>query len=82
MRLVIVQICETVAAEQEKELLPLVDDLPLSESGLDSLCLAVIVARLEDIFGFDPFAADDDMVFPVTFGEFVCFYEDAASAKS
>ena len=37
-----------VAQEQSKKLAPLSDDLPLSESGLDSLCFAIIVSRLED----------------------------------
>ncbi|HWA03381.1 MAG TPA: acyl carrier protein [Rhizomicrobium sp.] len=80
MRAVIVEVCEAVAAEQEKKLAPLADDLPLSDSGLDSLCLAIIVARLEDAFGFDPFNTEGEIVFPVTFGEFVSFYENAAAA--
>jgi hypothetical protein len=39
---------EQVAKEQGKKLAPLSDDLVLLESGLDSLCFAIIVARLED----------------------------------
>ena len=70
---------EKVAGEQNKELAPLVDDLPLLESGLDSLCFAVIVARLEDKYGVDPFSAADDAPFPVTFGDFVKSYENAAN---
>ena len=69
---------EKVADEQNKELAPLADDLPLLESGLDSLCFAVIVARLEDKFGVDPFSAADDAPFPATFGDFVKSYENAA----
>jgi hypothetical protein len=42
-------------------------------SGLDSLSLALIVARLEDSVGFDPFATIER--FPVTFGDFVKLYE-------
>lgn len=68
---------EQVAAEQKKKLAPLTDNLVLLESGMDSLCFAVIVARLEDKLGFDPFSSNDDVQFPVTFGEFVRFYEDA-----
>ena len=67
-----------VAEEQNRQLAPLADDLPLLESGLDSLCFAVIVARLEDMFGVDPFSAADDAPFPVTLGEFVKSYENAA----
>lgn len=70
---------QQVAREQDKLLAPLVDELPLLESGLDSLCFAIIVARLEDALGVDPFtaAAAEDVRFPLTLGEFVNFYENA-----
>ena len=64
-----------VAASQEKTITPLSDDLVLLESGLDSLCFAIIVATLEDELGFDPFTESEDVFFPVTFGDFVRFYE-------
>lgn len=67
-----------VAREQKKPLAPLSDDLVLLESGLDSLCFAIITARLENALGVDPFAASGDIEFPVTLGEFVRFYDDAA----
>jgi acyl carrier protein len=67
-----------VAKEQNKELAPLTDDLVLLGSGLDSLCLAIIVARLEDELGIDPFNATEAIEFPVTVGDFVKLYEDAA----
>jgi acyl carrier protein len=67
---------ETVAVEQKRKLAPLSDDLKLLESGLDSLSFALIVARLEDAVGFDPFDTDEDMKFPVTFGDFVRLYEN------
>jgi acyl carrier protein len=67
-----------VAAEQDKQLAPLSDDLPLLDSGLDSLCLAIIVARLEDTLGLDPFSTAEDIAFPVTLGEFIQFYENGA----
>ena len=66
-----------IAAAQEKQLEPLCDDLVLLESGLDSLCFALIVASLEDELGFDPFTESEDVFFPVTFGDFVRFYERA-----
>jgi acyl carrier protein len=66
-----------VAASQEKTLAPLTDDLVLLESGLDSLCFAIIVATLEDDLGFDPFTEAEDVYFPVTLGDFVRFYERA-----
>jgi acyl carrier protein len=69
---------EHVAREQGKTLAPLTDDLLLLDSGLDSLCLAIIVARLEDTLGVDPFSRDVDGEFPVTLGDFLRLYEDAA----
>ena len=50
---------EQVAREQKKRLAPLTDDLVLLDSGLDSLCVAIIVARLEDRLGVDPFNVAD-----------------------
>lgn len=69
---------ESVAKEQNQKLPPLSDDLVLLESGLDSLCFAVIVARLEDDLGFDPFTASEDLEFPVTLSDFIRIYEDGA----
>lgn len=54
--------------------MPLSDDLKLVESGLDSLSFAIIVAKLEDEVGFDPFNAEA-VEFPITFGDFVHLYE-------
>ncbi len=45
---------EQVAREQEKAIAPLSNDLVLLESGLDSLCFAIVVAKLEDELGVDP----------------------------
>jgi acyl carrier protein len=66
-----------VAREQGNQLAPLADNLELLDSGLDSLCFAIIVARLEDKLGVDPFSTSEDAVFPVTFGDFVKLYENA-----
>ena len=68
----------SVAAAQGKSLAPLTDDLVLLESGLDSLCFAIVVATLEDELGFDPFTEAEDVYFPVTLGDFIRFYERAA----
>lgn len=64
-----------VAADQEKTLPPLSDDLPLLESGLDSLCFAILVSRLEDETGRDPFVNAKASSFPRTVGELIAFYE-------
>ena len=66
-----------VAANQNKTLAPLTDDLSLQDSGLDSLCFAILVARLEDITGRDPLGSADVGRFPRTIGEFVALYEEA-----
>ena len=71
---------EQVARDQDKKLVRLAPETVLLDSGLDSLCFAIIVARLEDELGIDPFTASEDVFFPVTVGEFVKFYEDAAAA--
>jgi hypothetical protein len=54
---------------------PLKDDLVLLESGLDSLGFAILVARLEEDLGWDPFSLSQDAYYPSKFGEFVAFYE-------
>ena len=66
-----------VANENERQLTPLTDGTILLDSGLDSLCFAIVVVRLEALFGVDPFSASADGNFPVTFGDFVRFYENA-----
>ena len=66
-----------VALEHDVRLAPLTDDLPLFDSGLDSLCFAIVVVRLEISLGVDPFSSDEDVRFPVTFGDFVGYYENA-----
>ena len=68
---------QQVAQEQDRTLAPLSDDLKLVQSGLDSLSFAIIVARLEDSLGIDPFNTADAVDFPVTFGDFVRLYEDS-----
>jgi len=53
------------------------DALSLLDSGLDSLCFAIIVSRLENVLGVDPFSENEDAPFPVKLGEFIRFYENA-----
>jgi acyl carrier protein len=72
---------QRIADEQKKTLAPLSDELPLLESGLDSLGFAILVARLEDEFDVDPFTASDDVQFPVTLADFVDLYEEAVAAR-
>ena len=70
---------QQIAADNKKTLPPLTDDLVLLDSGLDSLAIAILVARLEETLGFDPFTESDEVAYPVTLGDFIRFYENAAS---
>ena len=73
---------EQIASDDSKTLPPLTDDLVLLDSGLDSLAIAILVARLEETLGFDPFTESDEVAYPVTLGDFIRFYEHAADARS
>ena len=72
---------ELIALYEEDELdVPeLTDDLVLLETELDSLGFAVLVTRLDETLGFDPFTEMDEPVYPSTFGEFVEIYERHAA---
>jgi acyl carrier protein len=78
IKLTIMDTMTQVASEQGKKLAPLRDDLALLDSGLDSLGIAVLVARLEDQLGTDPFTTSEEVHFPVTLGDFVKAYENGA----
>ncbi len=75
IKLTIMDEMARVAREHGTTLAPLNDDVALLDSGLDSLGIAVLVARLEDRLGVDPFTTSDDVQFPVTVGDFVKAYE-------
>ena len=79
IRRTILEMMQQTATEHERTLAPLRDDLILLESGLDSLGFAVLVARLEDALGLDPFTSSREVYYPVTLGEFIRLYENAAS---
>jgi hypothetical protein len=66
-----------VAMEQNKSITGVSDEVVLLDSGLDSLCFAIIVARLDDVLGVDPFSSAAELQFPRTIGEFVSLYESA-----
>jgi aryl carrier-like protein len=79
IRAVIFHEIATIATQQHKTLRPLTDDLPLIDSGLDSLCLAILVAKLDDELNIDPFGVGDGVAIPTTVGEFVRLYEAATA---
>jgi acyl carrier protein len=76
----IVSQIEEIRRSSKKPGLPLTDDVALLDSGLDSLGLAVLVTRLEDELGLDPFTDSDITVPPVTLGDFIQLYEHAAKS--
>jgi hypothetical protein len=53
----------------------LVDETVLLESGLDSLGFAILVARLEEELGYDPFVLMDVPIYPRTLSEFIQIYQ-------
>ena len=81
IRLTVISQIQQIAEEGKKNLPSLTDDLVLLESGLDSLAIAILVARLEETLGFDPFTESDDIYYPVTLGDFIRFYENAAKSR-
>jgi len=64
--------------EDELEVPDITDDLVLLETELDSLGFAVLVTRLEDSLGYDPFSLMTEPVYPTTFGQFVAVYQQCA----
>ena len=76
VRLKITEAIQQIAQEQHVKLPPLTDDLSLHETGFDSLAFAILVARLEDELGVDPFTISEDVAFPATVGDFVRAYEN------
>jgi acyl carrier protein len=78
LRPTIISHIEQVAREHKQSLAPLGDDVILADSGLDSLSFAILVARLEDELGLDPFTTSTESHYPITLGDFVRFYEDAS----
>ena len=79
---VIAQI-QQIALDNRQPLPPLTDELVLLDSGLDSLSIAILVARLEETLGVDPFTESDaaEMAYPVTLGDFIRIYERAADNR-
>lgn len=79
MKAVILETLQSVAEMTESELVSdLHEDTILLESGLDSLGFAILVARLEEELGYDPFSLMEEPVYPRTLGDFVKIYEQFA----
>jgi len=76
MRSKIFAAMQQIAEEQQITLPPLTDDFLLHDTGFDSLAFAILVARLEDDLGIDPFTISESAPFPLTVGDFVRAYEN------
>ena len=74
IRETILAIFAQVAKERDVNL-HIDEDTILLELGLDSLAFAIIVTRLDDALGYDPFSLSNEAYYPVTLGEFITFYE-------
>ena len=64
--------------EDELEMPEITDETVLLETELDSLGFAVLVTRLDEELGYDPFSMMDEPVYPSTFKEFVDVYVENA----
>jgi hypothetical protein len=82
LRSTVIALISELLEEEELPVPELGDDTVLLESGLDSLGFAVLVTRLEEAVGYDPFSLVDEPVYPTTLGEFVDFYEAHAPEAS
>jgi aryl carrier-like protein len=79
MKETIIGIMREIAAESGNELVQELDETTvLLESGLDSLGFAILVARLEEELGYDPFSMMEEPVYPRKLGEFVDIYRKYA----
>lgn len=69
-------VMDEVAAETGREELGVIEgNTVLTESGLDSLGFAILIARLEQKTGYDPFSRLPAEQFPHTFSELVAVYQ-------
>ncbi len=75
VRDIIYQEIAGVAAQQKKKIGPFDEKSPLLGIGLDSLCFAILVARLEERFNVDPFESAEMNSLPMTVGDLVEMYE-------
>jgi acyl carrier protein len=79
IRSTIIELMQSIAKERGKSLVAVTDELPLLRTGLDSLGIATLIARLEDELDLDPFGSGDDVATPVTVGDLITLYEASAA---
>lgn len=78
VRQAVVEAITILLEEDELPVPALEDDTVLLETGLDSLGFAVLVTRLEESLGYDPFTLMTEAVYPRTLSDFVTIYETHA----
>ncbi len=71
---------QTITRDQDKTMPPLTDDLVLLDTEFDSLCFALLVARMEDQLGVDPFSTLEVADLPVTLGDLIALYDRSVLA--
>ncbi len=79
---IVTQQIQQIADENGLGLVSLTDDTVLTESGLDSMAMAILVVRLEEELGLDPFAEDNTFPAVATLADFVKFYEGSAKSDA
>lgn len=72
---------KVLASSGQQVSAPLDETTVLLQSGLDSLGFAILVARLEENLGYDPFILMSEPVYPRTFGDFVAIYNQFKPAE-
>lgn len=77
---VVVQELRRLLVEEDSDRTTVADDDSLVDLGLDSLALAVLITRLEDALGCDPFLAIEQGAPPRTVGDLVVLYEGSVAA--
>lgn len=75
------RVFESVLLETNSTLkVPLDSNTVLLQSGLDSLGFAILVSRLEEELGYDPYLHMKEARYPRTWGEFVSDYDKGRPA--
>ncbi len=82
LRSTIIAEIETITRDQNKRMPALTDSMVLMDTDFDSLCFALLVARMEDRLGFDPFSTLEVSDLPVTLGDLVALYDRAQTPKA
>ena len=75
VRQVITDAITELLKEEGIEAPPLNDDTILLSTELDSLGFAVLVVRLEDYLGYDPFTSMKEAIYPKTLKDLIEIYE-------